>query len=124
MKATKIEIIKLKLVKEYGKTRCLDVTYFVDRLNTGYGFPYSDKIICEMMVDFKEYTNADLMKSLEKLRKTVIYGNIDLSDIEKACKEAKADRIRKEKLLEVPPRTNGCPMPADIKKQIENSLSK
>lgn len=113
-----------EIIKKYGKSRCLDVQYYLDRLNRGYNFPYSDKTLYEMVVDFEEFTSADFSLSHKKLDSMEFYGAIKRSHIRKACEEAKADRIRKKQLQESPPTAEGCPMPDYIKNKLKDILTK
>lgn len=111
------------ILKEYGPSRVEDIHYFLNRLNKDYGFPYSEQTLLEMVIDFKGFTNSDFSASYKILNKMDFYGAMKMSNIRKACEEAKADRIRKEKLEEPLPVMKGCPMPDYIKKQIKESLS-
>lgn len=110
--------------KKYTKSRCRDVQYYLDGLNRNYGFPFSEDTLFEMIVHFQGFTTSDFSASFKILDTMQFWGSIKRSHIRKACEEAKADRIRKKQLEEPPaPPTKGCPMPADIKKRITESLS-
>lgn len=115
---------KLNIEKKYGKSRCHDVQYYLDSLSRNYGFPFSEDTLFEMLDDFKEYSTADFSASYKKLDEMEFYGSVKRSHIRKACKESKADRIRKQQLDEPPPPIKkGCPMPANIKIRLTKSLS-
>lgn len=113
-----MKINKYDVIKKYGKSRCLDVQYYLDRLSRGYGFPYSEMTLYEMVVDFENYTEEDFSASYKKLDEMEFYGPVKRSHIKKACSEAKADRIRAKQLQEVPPTPGGCPMPDHIAKHL------
>lgn len=112
-----------EIIKKYGKTRCLDVHYYLERLGRDYNFPYSDATHCEMLEDFQEYTPSDFSLSHKKLIEMKFFGAINRSHIKKACEEAKAERIREEKFNEKPLPVKGCPMPPHIKKKLAKILS-
>ena len=113
---------KHDVIKKYGKSRCLDVQYYLDRLNRSYGFPYSEKTLYEMVVDFEGYTKADLSASYKKLDSMEFYGPVKRSHIKKACDEAKADRIREEHFQEFKPIPSGIPIPNDVAKKLTDIL--
>lgn len=114
-------------IKNYGKSRCTDVHYYLGRLNIEYNFPYSKDdtdTLFRMVEALEGYSSADFSASFKKLDSMKTYGPINRSHIKKACAEAKVDRIRKEKLEEPPaPPPKRCPMPADFKARIAKSLS-
>ncbi len=113
---------KHDVIKKYGKSRCRDVQYFLDRISRSYGYPYSEDTLYEMVQDFEEFTDADFSASYEKLDFMEFYGPIKRSHIKRACSEAKADRIRKRQLQEVPAVSAGCPMPKNVAEKLSNIL--
>jgi len=117
-----MKINKYDIEKKYGKSRCLDVQYYLDGLNRNYGFPFSENTLIEMIISFEGFTEMDFYLSMEKLDAMEFYGQIKRSHIRKACEDARADRVRKNKLLEKMPDPTGCPMPAHIAKKLTEIL--
>jgi len=109
---------KHNIEKEYGKSRCRDVQYYLDGLNRNYGFPFSEKTLCEMIVDFEGFTEKDFSDSFKILDSMEFYGSIKRSHIKKACEDAKRQRIRVKQFQEVPPVPGGCPMPGNVAQKL------
>jgi hypothetical protein len=119
MKTTKYDI-----EKKYGKSRCSDVQYYINRLRENYGFPNSEETLYQMIEHFQEFTTEDFSASFKKLDAMKFYGPVKRSHIWEACEESKADRVREKQLQEPLPKTVGCPMPDNIREKLKDIFHK
>ena len=117
-----MKLDKYQIIKKYGKSRCRDVQYFLDRLNRNYNFPYSEATLYEMVIDFNSFSDSDFSRAFKILDAIDFYGAVKMSHIKKACKEAKEYRIRQQKIKEKPEQTKGCPMPDHVAKLLTEIL--
>ena len=67
---------KREAVKKHGKERCQDMHVFLEKLDAYYGFPYSERMLLDLLGDLEKtiyYLNLEKTKvvGIDRLKKRI-----------------------------------------------------
>lgn len=109
---------------KYGKERMQTLFDFLEKLNRYYGFPYHDMTLYDFAESLEKFTKEDLDKALQILEDRESTFPLKFNEIKNACRDAKQDRVRTEKMDQSPEKRTGCEIPKEIKDRFVNPILK